>query len=99
MNNNREIGNGIIINSKINTLNSASNNTINSLSDSFSRKYDYLWENKNNTNVKGSIMKGIINEYNNIKNQENKDIDNILNQLESLGFNKKYVNECIKIRG
>ena len=68
MNNICEIDNNWIIYSKTNALTSASNNTINSLSDSFSRKYDYLWENKNNTNVKGSIMKGIINEYNNIKN-------------------------------
>ena len=108
MNNNCEVDNGIIINSKTNTLTSASNNTINSLSDSFSQKYDYLWEQakikentknkkiKNNTNVKGTKIKRIINEYNNNnKNEENKDIDNILNQLESLGYKKNYVKECI----
>ena len=106
MNNNCEVDNGIIINSKTNTITSASNNTINSLSDSFTEKYDYLWESKNeknlkkkkaknNTNVKGTKFRKIINEYKNNKNEDNKDIDNILNQMESFGYSKKYVKECI----
>ena len=66
MNNICEIDNNWIIYSKTNALTSASNNTIK------------IEENKNNINVKGSEIKGIINEYNNIKNQENKDTDNIV---------------------
>ena len=107
MNNNCEVDNGIIINSKTNSLTSASNNTINSLTNSFTENYEYLWNPekneekfknkkiKNNTSIKGTKIKRIINEYKNNKNEENNDKNNILNQLESLGYNKKYVKECI----
>ena len=48
---------------------------------------------KNFTNIKTKKVKKIINEY---QYDENKRIDNILNQLESFGYNKKYVKECIE---
>ena len=106
MNNNCEVDNGIIINTKTNTMVSASNKSINSANNSFSEKNDSLWEKekenkenikckkmKNNTNIKTKKVKKIINEY---QNEENKRINNILNQLESLGYDKKYVKECIE---
>ena len=111
MNNNCEVDNGIIINTKTNTITSTSNNnTINSLTDSFIDKGDSLYkmqkekekENKNkkikNFSNKGSTkIKKIIKEYTNSNNDENiNDINNILNQLETLGYNRNYVKECVK---
>ena len=129
MNNNCEVDNGIIINSKTNTIASITNNnnniTINSLTESFSEKYETLWKsekenqeniknkkiqnlqnNKDNKDNKDTKIKRIINDYkdnkknDNNENYENKDkddeINNILDQLEKLGYDKKYVKECIE---
>ena len=114
MNNNCEVDNGIIINSKTNTLTSESNNSLISLTDSFTEKCDILWQrqkekekenkknkNKNFSNITNTKAKRVIHEYKSVdknnKNNDNiKEISNILNQLEILGYNKKYVQECVK---
>ena len=112
MNNNCEVDNGIMINTKTNnSITSASNdiNTINSLTESFSEKYSDFWrierESKENiknkkinniSNKKITKAKRIINEYKNEKEENNKKINNILNQLEILGYNRDYVEECVK---
>ena len=112
MNNNCEVDNGIMINTKTNnSITSASNdiNTINSLTESFSEKYSDFWriereskekiKNKkinNISNKKITKAKRIINEYKNEKEENNKKINNILNQLEILGYNRDYVEECVK---
>ena len=106
MNNNCEVDNGIIINTKTNTITSASNNnTINSLTESFIEKYDSLYKEKDNiknkkmknlTNKGSTKVKRIIKEYSNNNDDNIKDINNILNQLEILGYNKNYVKECVK---
>ena len=89
LNNNCEVDNGIIINSRSNTLSSRSDN-------------NDLYLNKDAKNNKKLIMKD--NDYNknkeikiNKKNGKNeKNVEKILNQLENLGYNKKYVKECIE---
>ena len=105
MNNNCEVDNGIIINSKTNTIATASNKSLNN---SFTEKNESLWEiekeNKENikskklknfTNIKTKKVKKIINEY---QYDENKRIDNILNQLESfdLIFGKNQIKDKFK---
>ena len=113
MNNNCEVDNGIIINSKTNTLTSGSNHSLVSLSDSFTEKCDYLLKKekkksqvknnkKNKKNYSSFGKKKAINVSSNngkkIKNNKknNNQINNILNQMESLGYNKQYVQECVK---
>ena len=104
MNNNCEVDNGIIINSKTNTLTSESNNTINSGINSTNKKNDSISKTeKIKTKVKNSKTsstkaKKIIKEIkNNDKNNDNiKRINNILNQLECMGYDKNYVKECVK---
>ena len=118
MNNNCEVDNGIIINSKTNTLTS-NNNTICSLEDSFTERCGMLWKkekqkekekekekdndkkNKNNNKFLSTEVKKMIDEpnYNDKYNKNNDNIiqiNNILNQIESLGYDKQYVQECIK---
>ena len=97
MNNNCEVDNGIIINSKTNTIASITNDnniTINQLNDSFTEKYETLWrkENENQENKKinnlpnnkGTKIKKIINGYkenNNKENYENNDKYNEENNI------------------
>ena len=112
MNNNCEVDNGIMINTKTNnsiTTETNKINTINSLTESFSEKYSDFWreEKENQENLKNIKVKNpsskiitkakrILNEYKNEKDENNKKIKNILNQLESFGYNRDYVKECVK---
>ena len=101
MNNNCEVDNGIIINSKTNTLVSITDNnniTINSLTESFSEKYETLWKSekenqenfknqkiKNLTNNKGTKIKRIIKDYKDNKNDENnKNYENKDNEIDNI---------------
>ena len=75
--------NGIIINSRSNTLSSKSDNN-----NSFYINYDikdnqgYI-EKSNNKEIK-------------INKKNEKDIEKILAQMEELGYDKKYVKECVE---
>ena len=102
MNNNCEFDNGIIINSKTNSVISETNNSINTIiSDSLPKNYDQIWKEDKRYTVNNNInnftikAKKLIKDNNN-KNKENQEKNKILNQLESLGYNKNYVKECIK---
>ena len=86
LNNNCEVDNGIIINSRTNTISSKlSNNSI------------YI--NKDIKDNEGFIFndkeKNINNEFKENKRNE-KDINKILKEIENLGYDKKYVKECVK---
>ena len=87
LNNNCEVDNGIIINSRSNTLSSKSdNNNSFYISNEIKDNQGYI-EKSNN-----------INKYKEIKtNKKNeKDIEKILAQMEELGYDKKYVKECVE---
>ena len=102
MNNNCEVDNGIMINSKTNTLTSISNNTINS------KNNNSLTKNSTSVLKEEKEEKGKLKTKNNPKkvskandnknnNKENiKEINKILDQLENLGYNKSYVKDCVK---
>jgi len=104
MNNNCEVDNGIMINSKTNTLTTISNNTINSKNNNSNAKNSTSIlkeekEEKGKTKTKNSSKKvsKVNKNKNNNNNKENiKEINKILDQLESLGYNKSYVKECVK---
>ena len=74
-------------------------NTI--ISDSLPKNYDQIWKEDKRYTVNNNInnftikAKKLIKDNNN-KNKENQEKNKILNQLESLGYNKNYVKECIK---
>ena len=78
LNNNEEIDNGILINSKTNS--------------SYSNKFNTLKENYSNDNC---IIKNINIKNANIKNNKEK-LDIILEQIESLGYDKKYAIKIIQ---
>jgi hypothetical protein len=78
LNNNEEIDNGILINSKTNS--------------SYSNKFNTLKENYSNDNC---IIKNINIKNANIKNNKEK-LDIILDQIESLGYDKKYAIKIIQ---
>ena len=89
LNNNCEVDNGIIINSRSNTLSSRSeNNNMDLKKDIKNNKKLVMKDNDYNQNKEKKINKK------NGKNEKN--VEKILNQLENLGYNKKYVKKCIK---
>ena len=89
LNNNCEVDNGIMINSRTNTLSSRSdNNNIYLNNDTKNSKKVINKDDNINKDKKIKINK--INEKN------EKDIEKILNQMENLGYDKKYVKECVK---
>ena len=101
MNNNCEVDNGIIINSRTNTVTSESNNSINTFNNNSIIKNEDSISKTEKVNNKIKNNKNSINKSKKVvkenKNNENiKEINNILNQLESLGYNKNYVKECVK---
>ena len=83
LNNNCEVDNGIIINTRTNTLSSKSDNN-----NSF-----YI-----NNNIKDN--QGYIEKSNNkeikMNKKNEKDIERILREMEELGYDKKYVKECVE---
>ena len=102
MNNNCEVDNGIMINSKTNTLTSISNNTINSKNNNSLTKNSTSIlkeekEEKGKTKPKNNSKRMTKTNDNKNNNKENiKEINKILYQLEILGYNKSYVKECVK---
>jgi non-specific serine/threonine protein kinase len=106
LNNNNEVDNGMLINSKINTLGSLSitNGIINNNSVIKTESVSYVEENEN----KGFSMAENKNEYNKkivlknnnkCKSQENleeQNVNKILDKIEKLGYDKKYVKDCLK---
>ena len=91
MNNNCEVDNGIIINSRSNTLSSKSNISNNSIyiNDNMKDNQGYIFDN----NIKSDN-----NNNNNEKTSKKteKDMEKILKKIENLGYDKKYVKECVK---
>ena len=85
LNNNCEVDNGIIINSQTDTISSKSSNSS-------------IYINKNIKDNNGfffdeNSIKKKKKEINCIKNNNN---ERILNQIELLGYDKKYVKDCVK---
>ena len=89
MNNNCEVDNGIIINSRSNTLSSKSNISGNSIyiNDNMKDNQGYIFEN----NIKSDN-----NNYERTNKKTEKDMEKILKKMENLGYDKKYVKECVK---
>ena len=88
LNNNCEVDNGIIINSQTNTISSKSSNKSN----------NSIYINKNIKDNIGFIFDENLEtkekkENNYIKKTNN---EKILNQIELLGYDKKYVKDCVK---
>ena len=87
LNNNCEVDNGIIINSRSNTLSSKSdNNNSFYISNEIKDNQGYI-EKSNNINKDKEIKTNKKNE---------KDFEKILAQMEELGYDKKYVKECVE---
>ena len=85
LNNNKEIDNGIMIYSQLNS---------NSLRNSIQSKDNSLIQNINNDMNKYDNLKDKLNNKN--KKKDNDKIDNILKQLEYLGYNREYILKCLK---
>ena len=85
LNNNKEIDNGIMIYSQLNS---------NSLHNSIQSKDNSLIQNINNDMNKYDNLKDKLNNKN--KKKDNDKIDNILKQLEYLGYNREYILKCLK---
>ena len=87
LNNNCEVDNGIIINSRTDTLSSKSSN-------------NSLYINKNIKDCIGYVFDGNDrtkdNDYINKNKKKEENNEKILTQMESLGYDKKYVKECVK---
>ena len=81
LNNNNEVDNGMLKNSKINTLSSS----LNQISEIKTESVLCFEEDTHNK---------IILVKNEEKNEKNKD-EKILDKIEKMGFDKKYVKECL----
>ena len=88
LNNNCEVDNGIIINSRSNTLSSKSENNSIYINDIMKDNNGFILIDYNNKKDK------TVDSKNNKKNE--KDIEKIYTQMENLGYDKKYVKECVK---
>ena len=111
LNNNNEVDNGMLINTKINTATSLtiSNGLINKslvktesvlcVEEVGNNDYDYdecnNVDNKNNIGYKKKVL--IQNKFvNNIDNLNEKNEKKILDKIEVLGYDKKYVKKCLE---
>ncbi len=93
LNNNDELDNGMLINSKTETISTNRNNTI---SNNNNNGY-YYEDEKNVTNFKNNLqMKYSFNNNNNQVKNDKKKSENILNKIECLGYDKNYVKDCLK---
>ena len=93
LNNNDELDNGMLINSKTETISTNRNNTI---SNNNNNGY-YYEDEKNVTNFKNNLqMKYSFNNNNNQVKNDKKKSENILNKIEYLGYDKNYVKDCLK---
>ena len=89
LNNNGEIDNGILINTKSDN-NSFSNLSINTLGNNNS----YYFDDDFNLNLKGKINLSL-NTFGRVED-ENAKKERILKKIEDLGYNQNYVNNCLK---
>ena len=85
LNNNCEVDNGIIINSQTNTISSKSSNSSIYINKNIKDNNGFFFDENSITKEKKEI--------NCIKNNNN---EKILNQIELLGYDKKYVKDCVK---
>ena len=85
LNNNCEVDNGIIINSQTDTISSKSSNSSIYINKNIKDNNGFFFDENSITKEKKEI--------NCIKNNNN---EKILNQIELLGYDKKYVKDCIK---
>ena len=85
LNNNCEVDNGIIINSQTDTISSKSSNSSIYINKNIKDNNGFFLDDNSITKDKKEI--------NCIKNNNN---EKILNQIELLGYDKKYVKDCVK---
>ena len=85
LNNNCEVDNGIIINSQTDTISSKSSNNSIYINKNIKDNNGFFFDENSITKEKKEI--------NCIKNNNN---EKILNQIELLGYDKKYVKDCVK---
>ena len=85
LNNNCEVDNGIIINSQTDTISSKSSNSSIYINKNIKDNNGFFFDENSITKEKKEI--------NCIKNNNN---ERILNQIELLGYDKKYVKDCVK---
>ena len=91
LNNNKEVDNGMLINTKINT------NTNSLIENGFNENNQMKTESVLYFEEEGNIEddKKIIVENNNKENKEQKKEEKILEKIEKMGYDKKYVKECL----
>ena len=91
LNNNKEVDNGMLINTKINT------NTNSLIENGFNENNQMKTESVLYFEEEGNIEddKKIIVENNNRENKEQKKEEKILEKIEKMGYDKKYVKECL----
>ena len=91
LNNNKEVDNGMLINTKINT------NTNSLIENGFNENNQIKTESVLYFEEEGNIEddKKIIVENNNKENKEQKKEEKILEKIEKMGYDKKYVKECL----
>ena len=85
LNNNCEVDNGIIINSQTDTISSKSSNNSIYINKNIKDNIGFIYDENSATKEK--------KENNYIKKSNN---EKILNQIELLGYDKKYVKDCVK---
>ena len=85
LNNNCEVDNGIMINSQTDTISSKSSNSSIYINKNIKGNNGFFFDENSITKEKKEI--------NCIKNNNN---EKILNQIELLGYDKKYVKDCVK---
>jgi len=103
LNNNDELDNGMLINSKTETISTNRNNTISNNNINISNNNNinnnnngYYYEDEKNV---GTFNKNLQLKYSFSGNQNKNDKkkrENILNKIEYLGYDKNYVKECLK---
>ena len=91
LNNNKEVDNGMLINTKINT------NTNSLIENGFNENNQIKTESVLYFEEEGNIEDDnkIIVENNNKENKEQKKEEKILEKIEKMGYDKKYVKECL----
>ena len=86
LNNNCEVDNGIIINSRTNTISSKLSNNSIYINKDIKDNEGFIFNDKQEENINNDIK----------DKMKEKDINKILKEMENLGYDKKYVKECVK---
>ena len=86
LNNNGECDNGMLINTKTGTISSSINNS--------SKNDGHLTNRSRQRNEEDNLLDELIEENDEQEEQEDK-INKILDEIEKLGYNKKYVLNCV----